>query len=542
MENPISISPKQQWAAAELVRNFYAENGYVFSELVSVLMPGVNEEFAIQIADDINYEGIVDEAYDVSVSSYKPFLQNLAHSSPFTARSNHFLPNVGYSGVETAEFLRDVCAASGCEYPLDSLEPAPNPQIIIGALGAFSSGSLMSDWLQICRLKYTPCDNDLFKAFNDKKDAQSCEEGIKAASGCLDYIENNFETRSWQTAYYYINNLFKRECDIPPELSKMFEETLIKDLALFAGSAKFTVSQLTDYYFATGQPLKAIPYIKYFIDALVPKGGSYISHFKNLLGIAYYKTGEYRSALAVFKMLTEADKSNRPLIYYNIAACYAQLKDYDNALAYLEAIKEPFNHKGWLVDVKDEDSWIEFNDKFGNMYEAGNYKAALVYALKAVLLKWFDDALQYNIGLSYHVLGFEEKAVPYLERAIKLNPAEKNSWDELGLVYLSGKRYQDAIKAFKRAIELDPKYGWAHRNLGASYYGNGEYDKALKEHTLAVKYAGDDGDLKASALSSLGEAYVAQQEGRENAKKAEKPKKIKKPQKKREIEWYYKRR
>ncbi|MBI2342359.1 MAG: tetratricopeptide repeat protein [Deltaproteobacteria bacterium] len=426
MEKPITISPEHQLAAAEAVRNFYAENGYVYSELVSVLMPGADEDFAYQVAEDINLDGIIDE----SLQNYKKygrhceaFRQNLAHSSPFTARVNRLLPDAEYSGAETVQLMRAICSEKEYHpFPLESAEPIPTPQLIVGAQNTFSTGNIRWDWYIVCMLIHTPCDGGLF---NGGKDAQSCEDGIKAAAGCLDYIESNFKTRWWQTAYYHINKLFEKGCAVPTEVSRMFEETLIKDLALFSDS--WLIKQkLATYFIAVGRPLEAVPYIKDYLDAAGPKKGCYFLYFRNLLGVAYYKAGKYDEALAVFKRLAEADKSNRPMIYYNIAACYVQMGDFDSALTYLEKIEGTF--EDWAlkvvgpVDVKDEETYLEFREKSVSLFKDNNSKGALVYALKAVLLKSDDNILQYNVGVFYKQDDHAEKAVPYLERAAQLIP------------------------------------------------------------------------------------------------------------------------
>ncbi|MBI2342360.1 MAG: hypothetical protein HYU98_06490 [Deltaproteobacteria bacterium] len=62
----------------------------------------------------------------------------------------------------------------------------------------------------------------------------------------------------------------------------------------------------------------------------------------------------------------------------------------------------------------------------------------------------------------------------------------------------------------------------------------------MEESALAVKYAGNNEALKTSALTSLWEAYIAQQESRKKPIKAEKSEKVKKPKKNPStIKWNY---
>jgi Flp pilus assembly protein TadD len=92
--------------------------------------------------------------------------------------------------------------------------------------------------------------------------------------------------------------------------------------------------------------------------------------------------------------------------------------------------------------------------------------------------------------------------------------------NNLGLVHLEAKRYQDAEKAFRGAIERNPAYASPHYNLRQLYFETGRYDEAdaelwkavelnLRDAAGAVDRAASDYEARGKperAASLLGEA------------------------------------
>ena len=53
-------------------------------------------------------------------------------------------------------------------------------------------------------------------------------------------------------------------------------------------------------------------------------------------------------------------------------------------------------------------------------------------------------------------LNMLEKAIPYLEKAIQLDPADAESYNFLGVVYHDLNMLEKAIPYLEKAIKLDP--------------------------------------------------------------------------------------
>ena len=92
-------------------------------------------------------------------------------------------------------------------------------------------------------------------------------------------------------------------------------------------------------------------------------------------------------------------------------------------------------------------------------------------------------------------------AIKDYDKAIEIDPADKNAVNNRGAVLGRLGRYSEAIRDFERAIEIDPALASAHKNLGKVYEIRGETDKAI----LSYKKAAALGSLWAKEyLSSRG--------------------------------------
>ncbi|UKI41204.1 MAG: tetratricopeptide repeat protein [Candidatus Melainabacteria bacterium] len=64
-------------------------------------------------------------------------------------------------------------------------------------------------------------------------------------------------------------------------------------------------------------------------------------------------------------------------------------------------------------------------------------------------------------------------------KAIELNENETDFNYNLGLLYLSQKRYDEALKYFNKVMEFDKNDANTHFNFGQIYLNLGTFDKAI---------------------------------------------------------------
>jgi len=93
----------------------------------------------------------------------------------------------------------------------------------------------------------------------------------------------------------------------------------------------------------------------------------------------------------------------------------------------------------------------------------------------------------YKLGFSYLSKDQLNEAFIEYQRAIKLNPKDKLSLNDLGYISARLKQYNEAISYYKRAISIDPNYSEAMNNLGVTYLEIEDWDEAIKYFKMALR-------------------------------------------------------
>jgi tetratricopeptide (TPR) repeat protein len=114
------------------------------------------------------------------------------------------------------------------------------------------------------------------------------------------------------------------------------------------------------------------------------------------------------------------------------------------------------------------------------------------------------EARMLNNGgvMAYHN-GQCEKALDLFKKAIDLDPAMTEAYNNLGLTYTEINEEEKATEAFKKAIALSPELAAAYNNLGYVFYRLGSYKEAIEMYNEAIGRSNDS----SSAYTNLGNAY-----------------------------------
>ena len=141
--------------------------------------------------------------------------------------------------------------------------------------------------------------------------------------------------------------------------------------------------------------------------------------------------------------------------------------------------------------IKIYEKGLKWNPWQGEMYyDIGNILAkeglntpALEYLHRAE--KYVDHHnLPQNIAAAYLKKGEIEKAIPYLEKAIKYQQKKEDLLPlqlQLGNLYLTAGDYQNAERQFKSVLQVNPESAEAYYGLAGVYISEGK-----KEETIAA--------------------------------------------------------
>ncbi|HTU47583.1 MAG TPA: tetratricopeptide repeat protein [Bryobacteraceae bacterium] len=161
------------------------------------------------------------------------------------------------------------------------------------------------------------------------------------------------------------------------------------------------------------------------------------------------------------------------------------------------------------------------------------YDVATRYLVKA--LRERPNLLGPNVivGMDYLKLGSPEKGIPFLEAALKLDPANRDAREALASSYLAQDNFGSAAEQFRRMADLDPDKSeacfrlgheyldlaarlayrgahlyrdsaWGHRFLGDLLYERDRWQDAVGEYQKALT-----GDPQQPGLhAAIGQAYL----------------------------------
>ena len=112
-----------------------------------------------------------------------------------------------------------------------------------------------------------------------------------------------------------------------------------------------------------------------------------------------------------------------------------------------------------------------------NLFYSGKLRLALKQYLKAVELNPNSKALA-DVGQVYYLLGNYVEAIPWLKRAIEIDPTRWMGYRNLGFTYYSLGRFGEAEKLFFKVLELMPEHTYVLKDLTDMYIVTKQYEKA----------------------------------------------------------------
>lgn len=99
-----------------------------------------------------------------------------------------------------------------------------------------------------------------------------------------------------------------------------------------------------------------------------------------------------------------------------------------------------------------------------------------------------------------------QKAIEYLNNAIKLDPNNAETYNKRGIAYYELEQYQRTIEDNSEAIRLNPDYVVAYNNRGSAYANLGQYLRAIEDFNQVIRLKSNYPD----AYNNRGTIYILQ--------------------------------
>lgn len=202
-------------------------------------------------------------------------------------------------------------------------------------------------------------------------------------------------------------------------------------------------------------------------------------------GIDLYNQKKYSDALAFFLALPEDSGLDSQEIAYYLGLCYTKLKQYEDALLYLEQVVTGGGQLERVLQCRFILAVIYTKSKrkrlasfeLNKLLESG-YKPASVYASMA-FIAWEQQEI--DVALSYY------------EKSLELDENNVTSLNGLGYVLATENRdLTKALSCCKKAVQNSPDSAACLDSLGYVYYKLGLLKDARKYLEMAEQIDNDN--------------------------------------------------
>src|SRR5579859_4460094 len=148
----------------------------------------------------------------------------------------------------------------------------------------------------------------------------------------------------------------------------------------------------------------------------------------------------------------------------------------------------------------------DFIDEGMKALEGRRYQEAADLFSKAVAAEPGDYAANFQLALSYSLLGKAEEAIPAYKKALELKPGLYEAQINLGILLAGQKRNADAIPYLQAAAEQKPNEYRPRAYLARALLDSGDFARAEESYKTAVTL-----DPKSAAAQiGLGHALARQ--------------------------------
>ncbi len=217
------------------------------------------------------------------------------------------------------------------------------------------------------------------------------------------------------------------------------------------------------------------------------------------LGLLAERRGELPAALTAFRLALERHQRDqaKALAWNELGYVNSQLNRTQEAIdAYQSAVQ---------LDPTYAAPWRNLGDVYRSL---GRQEEALDAYRQAIGLDPAAAWPYHHLGWLHQQRGEIEAALTRYEQALErheTDPARAATWQQLGLIYQTSERHQEAIKAFRQAGALDPTLALPWHHLGDTYRLLNRREQALN----AYQRASELDPTYAPTWSNLGDLYEA---------------------------------
>jgi tetratricopeptide (TPR) repeat protein len=171
-------------------------------------------------------------------------------------------------------------------------------------------------------------------------------------------------------------------------------------------------------------------------------------------GNALFEEKKFTAALALYQDFSDKNPSLYR-IRQNMANCYMELQEYDQAIAEYQKVLEGLN--GEAADKRDNKLLAQVFSGIGEAFMRQNkFADAEQYFKKSIDIDPGDPALAFNVAEIMMQAGNADEAIRYYELAIRIKPDQPKFHLKLGYAWLNKGDNPKAVAELTKFVELSP--------------------------------------------------------------------------------------
>lgn len=126
------------------------------------------------------------------------------------------------------------------------------------------------------------------------------------------------------------------------------------------------------------------------------------------------------------------------------------------------------------------------NNQAIELTSRGNFAEAIACYKRALTIDRENSLLWFNMGITYQKQGDLNGAKRALDTALKLNPDDEESIEQLAIVCLERKEFMEATQHCQTGLDQNPTNAHLWNTLGVIFFNQEEYDLASESFERAV--------------------------------------------------------
>jgi tetratricopeptide (TPR) repeat protein len=197
-------------------------------------------------------------------------------------------------------------------------------------------------------------------------------------------------------------------------------------------------------------------------------------------GNLFFKDKKYSEALSDFNKAISIYPFPHPMTFFNRGLVESAINDHISAENdFSKAIQlNPVFGNAYLYRSKEKLIRNDFQGAFQDLNFAAKYDT-------------LDDRVFFNLGDLFLSSGNFNEAIINYTKAINLNEASTESYNNRGIARLNLLDCNGAINDFKKVLAINPKHAQAYINMGLAYGQLNQFDNAIDCFTNAINISGN---------------------------------------------------